>query len=117
MRPPWSYNRDQLPVMVTRARLKMDSGMVLYMMGALNVFTPGGPGLRQTSVGEVVIGLSVNEVLSADGVGSEASKRDQGSCGEGAIEGMGIMIGSSEGPTRVGKAEIGRPVLREKKTP
>jgi hypothetical protein len=29
MRPPWSYSRDQLPVMVTRARLKVESGMVL----------------------------------------------------------------------------------------
>jgi len=29
-------------------------------------------------VGEEVVGLSVNEVLSADGAGSEVSKRDQG---------------------------------------
>jgi len=28
--------------------------------------------------GEEVVGLSVNEVLSADGAGSEVSKRDQG---------------------------------------
>ena len=29
-------------------------------------------------MGEEVVGLSVNEVLSADGAGSEVSKRDQG---------------------------------------
>jgi len=63
--------------MVTRARLKTESGMDLYRMGALKVFTCGGPGLRQTSVGTWVVGDRVKEVAFRGGSGPEDSKRDQ----------------------------------------
>jgi hypothetical protein len=47
--------------------------------------------LRHTSVGEEVVGLSVNEVLSADGVGCEVSKRDQGRWDADGIVVVGTM--------------------------
>jgi hypothetical protein len=55
------------------------------MIGALNDFTSGGPGLRHTSVGEDVVGLNVNDVLSAEGAGSEDSVRDHGRWDVGGI--------------------------------
>ena len=98
-RPPWSYSRDQLPLMVTRARLKVDSGMVLYIMGALKVFTSGGPGLRHTSVGKEVAGLKLNEVRSDDGAGSLASNRDQGRWDVDAIVDAGSRLLESKRST------------------
>jgi len=57
-------------------------------MGALKDFTSGGPGLRHTSVGRDVVGLSVKEVLSDDGAGSDDSVLDQGRWDERDIVGV-----------------------------
>ena len=57
-------------------------------MGALKDFTSGGPGLRHMSVGTDIVGLSVNEVLSDDGAGSDDSVLDQGRWDERDIVGV-----------------------------
>jgi hypothetical protein len=73
--------------------------MVLYIMGALNVFTSGGPGLRHTSVGKEVVGLKVNEVRSDDGAGSVALNRDHGRWDEDAIADVGTRLLESKRST------------------
>jgi hypothetical protein len=62
-------------------------------MGALKVFTCGGPGLRHTSVGREVVGERVKDVLSAEGAGPVDSKRDQGRWDEDAILAFGCQRG------------------------
>jgi hypothetical protein len=73
--------------------------MVLYIMGALKVFTSGGPGLRHTSVGEEVSGLKVNEVRSDDGAGSLVSNRHQGRWDVDAIVDAGSRLLESKRST------------------
>jgi hypothetical protein len=60
----------------------------------LKDFTSGGPGLRHMSVGTDIVGLSVNEVLSDDGAGSDDSVLDQGRWDEGDIVGVSAGGGS-----------------------
>jgi hypothetical protein len=48
------------------------------MIGALKVFTWGGPGLRQMSVGKDGFAVKVKDVLSAGGAGSNDSVLENG---------------------------------------